>query len=49
MVEKHGNIMALVDIFAHLYILRRKRRGIQPRGIQKFRLWSFGITMSKLA
>jgi hypothetical protein len=35
MVEKHGNIMALVDIFAHLYILRRKRRGIQPRGIQK--------------
>jgi transposase-like protein len=34
MVEKHGNIMALVDIFAHLYILRRKRRGIQPRGIK---------------
>jgi transposase-like protein len=26
--------MALVDIFAHLYILRRKRRGIQPRGIK---------------
>ena len=33
MVEKHGNIMALMNIFAHLYILRRKRQGIQPGGI----------------
>ncbi len=27
-------IMALMDIFAHLSILRRKRRGIEPEGIQ---------------
>ena len=30
MVDEHRNIMAFMDIFAHLHILRRKRRGIQP-------------------
>jgi hypothetical protein len=30
MVYQHRNIMTFVDIFAHIDILRRKRRGIQP-------------------
>ena len=30
MVYEYRNIMTLVDIFAHIDILRRKRRGIQP-------------------
>ena len=34
MVDEYRNIMAFMDIFAHLHILRRKRRGIQPEVIQ---------------
>ena len=34
MVYQHRNIMTFVDIFAHIDILRRKRRGIQPEEIQ---------------
>ena len=34
MVDEHRNIMAFMYIFAHLHILRRKRRGIQPEVIQ---------------
>ena len=30
MVYEYRNIMAFMYIFAHLHILRRKRRGIQP-------------------
>ena len=30
MIYEHRNVMALVYIFAHIKILRRKRRGIQP-------------------
>jgi len=30
MVYEYRNIMTFVDIFAHIDILRRKRRGIQP-------------------
>jgi len=33
MVYQHRNIMTFVDIFAHIDILRRKRRGIQPEEI----------------
>jgi len=33
MVDEYRNIMAFMDIFAHLHILRRKRRGIQPEVI----------------
>jgi hypothetical protein len=33
MVDEYRNIMAFVDIFAHINILRRKRRGIQPAEI----------------
>jgi hypothetical protein len=35
MVDEYRNIMAFMDIFAHLHILRRKRRGIQPEVIQR--------------
>jgi len=35
MVHQYRNIMAFMYIFAHPYILRRKRRGIEPQGIQK--------------
>ena len=34
MVDKHRNIMTFMYILAHLHIVRRKRRGIQPEGIQ---------------
>ena len=34
MVYEYRNIMTFVDIFAHIDILRRKRRGIQPESIQ---------------
>lgn len=34
MIDKHRNGMALMNIFAHLHIVRRKRRGIQPEVIQ---------------
>lgn len=34
MIDKHRNVIALMNIFAHLHILRRKRRGIQPAGIE---------------
>jgi hypothetical protein len=34
MVDEYRNIMAFMDIFAHLHILRRKRRGIQPEVIE---------------
>ena len=34
MVYEYRNIMTLVDIFAHIDILRRKRRGIQPELIE---------------
>src|SRR3989304_5940035 len=37
MIYQYRNIMTLMYIFAHIYILRRKRRGIQPEGIQKRR------------
>jgi len=30
MVYQYRNIMALMDVFAHITTLRRKRRGIQP-------------------
>ncbi len=30
MINQNTNIVAFVDIFAHLYSLRRKRRGIYP-------------------
>ena len=33
MVDEYRNVMAFVDIFAHINILRRKRRGIQPAEI----------------
>ena len=35
MVYEYRNIMTFVDIFAHIDILRRKRRGIQPEVIKK--------------
>jgi hypothetical protein len=38
MVDEYRNIMAFMDIFAHLHILRRKRRRIQPEVIQ-YLLW----------
>ena len=34
MIYEYRNVMALVDILAHLKIVRRKRRGIQPEAIQ---------------
>ena len=34
-VDKYRDIMAFVDIFAHLHIVRRKRRGIQPEGYSR--------------
>ena len=34
MVDEYRNIMAFMAIFAHLHILRRKRRGIQPKVIE---------------
>ena len=34
MVYKYRDIMALMEVFAHLTTLRRKRRGIQPEVIQ---------------
>jgi hypothetical protein len=34
MVYEYRNIMTLIDIFAHIDILRRKRRGIQPELIE---------------
>jgi hypothetical protein len=34
MVKHYADIVAFVNIFAHLAILRRKRRGIQPIEIQ---------------
>ena len=33
MVDKYRNIMTFMYIFAHLHIVRRKRRGIQPEMI----------------
>jgi hypothetical protein len=35
MIKKDGYIMTFMDVFAHPRTLRRKRRGIQPQGIQK--------------
>ena len=37
MVKQHRNIMALVYVFAHTHVLRRKRRGIQPQGIETWK------------
>ena len=34
MVYQYGYVMTLMCVFAHTPILRRKRRGIQPQGIQ---------------
>jgi hypothetical protein len=34
MVYQYSYIMTLMYVFAHTAILRRKRRGIQPSGIQ---------------
>ena len=34
MVDEYRDIMAFMDIFAHINILRRKRRGIQPEEIK---------------
>ena len=34
MVYQYRYVMALMYIFAHIGILRRKRRGIQPQGIE---------------
>jgi hypothetical protein len=34
MVYQYRNIMTLMYIIAHTYILRRKRRGINPKVIQ---------------
>lgn len=34
MINKYGDIVDFMDIFAHIYILRRKRRGIQPKEIK---------------
>ena len=36
MVYQYCYIMTLMYVFAHSPILRRKRRGIQPEGIQTF-------------
>jgi hypothetical protein len=33
-IYEYRNIMAFMYIIAHTSILRRKRRGIQPEGIQ---------------
>ena len=33
-VEKYRNVTAFVDIFAHINMLRRNRRGIQPAEIE---------------
>ena len=33
MVYQYRNIMALMNVFAHITTLRRKRRGIQPQAI----------------
>jgi len=38
MVYEYRNIMTFVDIFAHIDILRRKRRGIQPEVIYELML-----------
>jgi hypothetical protein len=35
MVYQYRYIMTLMNVFAHTSILRRKRRGIQPQGIQR--------------
>ena len=35
MVYQYCYIMTLMYVFAHIPILRRKRRGIQPQGIQE--------------
>jgi len=35
MVYQYRYVMALMYVFAHIRILRRKRRGIQPQGIEK--------------
>ena len=35
MVYQYRYVMTLMYVFAHIGILRRKRRGIQPQGIQK--------------
>ena len=34
MVYQYRYVMTLMYVFAHIGILRRKRRGIQPQGIQ---------------
>ena len=34
MVYQYRYVMALMYVFAHIRILRRKRRGIQPQGIE---------------
>jgi aldehyde:ferredoxin oxidoreductase len=38
MVNQYRYIMTLMYVFAHTPILRRKRRGIQPLGIQRINL-----------
>lgn len=38
-IYEYRNIMALVDVLAHLKAVRRKRRGIQPGVIQRRNLW----------
>ena len=35
MIQQHRNIMTFMYILAHTPILRRKRRGIEPQGIQQ--------------
>ena len=35
MVNQYSHIVTFMEIFAHIPILRRKRRGIQPQGIKR--------------